>query len=122
MNAPPEKRSGAPAQRPAREESPTDHQATEPAQDSADLHGIPDQLRRRRVATSHLPMLENGARDPWVDRYFLEHFLDGPKTYGLTPREIYAEARRLQASGWSRTEVQCVLADPRTIPGWAAAA
>ena len=66
-------------------------------------------LRRRRDAALRLPPLEHlGVADP------LDARTDppGPSTFGLTPTELVAEARRLRGQGWGCWEVRVRLVRP----------
>ena len=93
---------------------PQDHSTLHPGTDR-DGHTWPPppddvgaQLARRRCASWRCPPLPSGSRDP-LDRYGVRR---GPSDFSLSPRELAVEWRRLEALGWSRGEVACVLLPP----------
>lgn len=80
------------------------HDATSPHQDNQFALG----LRRRACAARRIPPLPDGVTDPWGER----HLLDGPGSFGLTPREIRTEARRLLDLGCTLADVRAILVNP----------
>jgi hypothetical protein len=69
------------------------------------------QLHRRRAAALRCEPLAVGRRDP-LDRPSGRR---GPCDFGLTGRELAVEWSRLEALGWSRGEVACVLLPPLEV-------
>lgn len=71
---------------------------------------VTTQVRRRRRAALRLPPVpETGLRDPLLERHNRDR---KPSTFGLTPRELTAEARRLRACGWQPWEIEMTLRLP----------
>ncbi|MFI9466811.1 hypothetical protein ACIHBQ_04970 [Streptomyces sp. NPDC052492] len=82
----------------------TDRTTTVPlgATSAPGASGVPAQLRRRHAAAARTAPLPCGThRDPELH----EVAPAAPSTYGLTARELRAEADRLTARGWSVAEV-----------------
>ncbi|MFD4975617.1 hypothetical protein [Streptomyces sp. NPDC058424] len=72
---------------------------------------IPTQLRHRHAAALRTPPLPCGAhRDPLLH----QDAPPAPSSFGLSLRELFAEADRLSARGWSAAEVAERLAVPAT--------
>jgi len=79
---------------------------------------VPVSQRRRHAAALRLEPLAGrhggtlAAYDPWLPWPPAPRT---PSTFGMTPDEIRAEAERLLAAGWSRSEVRAVLAPPEPV-------
>ncbi|MFF3897925.1 hypothetical protein ACFYY3_33190 [Streptomyces sp. NPDC001812] len=87
----------------------TDRPTTVPlgATPAPGVSGVPSELRRRYLASLRTPPLTCGCphafhRDP-LD---CDTAPAGHSDYGLTPRELWAEYRRLRAAGWTPGEVR----------------
>ena len=69
--------------------------------------------RRRRPWPDAAPMI---ARESTTYRQHADRRAQRqPQTFGLTPRELYAHAVELYASGWSVDEIRSVLALPGEV-------
>jgi hypothetical protein len=74
-----------------------------------DFADLPAQIRRRKAAAADMRPLECGLRDPLLERADRPR---APCTFGLTPSELIAEARRLHRAGWQLWEIELTLALP----------